>query len=204
MSLAMDSEGWGFSITDRPLKLRLFHTVLAETLSQYPPSRPEPTAPEAFFEAWAKGIVEYRRLYEKALDVFPSSSYDSRVEWLDILHGSYDNSHNRYSLLLFQIGQNEPLKVSRYRVRQELIRKSGTQCQICHRQFEERRGKLIFEAHHIVPEVCGGKTELENMAALCKECHSSIKSPLQEMNAEISAEIKKMRTHQKVTSELRA
>ncbi len=196
MALSIHSEEWGFSINDDPLRLRLFHTVLAETLSQFPPARPEPTPPEAFLEAWAKIIVEYRRLYEKALDLFPSSSFDNRVELLDILHGSHENSHNKYSLLLFQIGQNEPPKESRYRVRKELIKRNGAQCQICRRQFEKREVRLVFEAHHIVPEVCGGKTELENMAALCKQCHASIKSPLQEMNAEISAEIKKIRAAQ--------
>src|SRR2546430_11930677 len=102
MSVSMDSEKWGFSISDNPLRLRLFHTVLAETLAQLAPSRPESTPPEAFLEAWAKGIVEYRRLYEKALDVVPSGSLDNRVELLDILHGPQENSHNKYSLLLFQ------------------------------------------------------------------------------------------------------
>src|SRR2546427_6172145 len=99
--------GWGFSLQGKDLQLRTFHTVLAETLALYPPPKYPTPPPEAFMEAWAKGLDEYRNLYEKALDFGESNSYDNRIEWLDFLHGSRKNSHNRYSILLFQMGQND-------------------------------------------------------------------------------------------------
>jgi len=39
---------------------------------------------------------------------------------------------------------------------------------------------------------------LENMVALCKECHSSIKSPIQEFNAEITAMMREARLRKKL------
>src|SRR6266705_2926702 len=162
MSVDVDSK-WGFSLTGTDLRLRTFHTVLAETLALYPPPRNPIPPPQAFLEAWSKGIDEYRRLYEEALDLRESNSYDNRIEWLNFLHGSRENSHNKYSLSLFQMGQNVedgPRKESTRLVRKELISKYGPQCQLCHKQFEEKNGRPIFEAHHIVPEVCGGKTVL--------------------------------------------
>ena len=200
MGVDVGSE-WGFSLKGIDLRLRTFHTVLAETLALYPPPKYPLPPPEAFLEAWAKGIDEYRNLYEKALDLRESDSYDNRIEWLDFLHGSRKNSHNKYSLILFQIGQNEkdgPRKESTRPVRKQLIVKNGSQCQLCHKQFEEKNGRPIFDAHHIVPEVCGGKTVLENMVALCKECHSSIKSPIQEFNAEITAMMREARLRKKL------
>jgi len=171
----------------KDLQLRMFHTVLAETLALYPPLRPPLTPPEIFLEAWTKGLDEYRKVYEKALDFGETDFYDNRMTWLDSLAGWRKNSHNKYSLLLFQIGQNEggPRKENTRRVREELITKYGPECQSCHKQFEEKKGRPVFDAHHIVPEACGGKTVLENMVALCAQCHSSIKSPLQEPHAEM-------------------
>src|SRR2546427_4420441 len=185
MSVEVDAE-WGFSLQGQDLQLRTFRTVLAETLALFPPSEPPRTPPEAFLQAWAKGLDEYRKVYEKALDFGETDSYDNRLTWLEMLHGRYKNNHNKLSLVLLQIGQNEggPRKESTRPVRKELITKYGPKCQSCHKQFGERKGRPIFEAHHIVPESCGGKTVLENMVPLCKECHSTIKSPLQELHAE--------------------
>ena len=185
MSGGVESE-WDFHLKEKDLQLRTFHTVLAETLALYPPSKPPTTPPEAFLEAWAKGLDEYRKVYEKALDFGETDSYDNRLTWLEMLHGRYKNNHNQLSLSLFQIGQNEggPRKENTRHVRKELLAKYGPTCQSCHRQFEEKKGRPIFEAHHIVPESCGGKTVVENVVALCKDCHSSIKSPLQELHAE--------------------
>ncbi len=178
----------------------MFHTVLAETLALYPPPQRPLPSPEAFLEAWARGIEEYRNLYAKTLDFGEMNSYDNRMTWLDFLHGSYENRHNKDSLLLFQMGQNEdgPRKESTRQVRRELIMKYGPQCQLCHEHFEEKNGRPIFEAHHIVPEACGGETVLENIVALCKQCHSSIKSPLQELHAEITAMIRKTKVGKKL------
>jgi hypothetical protein len=194
MSVEVDGE-WGFSLQGKDLQLLIFHTVLAETLALYPPPEPTLPLPEAFMEAWARGLDEYRKLYGKALDFGEPDSYDNRMTWLDFLHGSYKNTHNKYSLVLFQIGQNKggPRKENTHRIRKELIAKHGSQCQVCHKPFEEKKGRPIFDAHHIVPEACGGKTVLENMVALCKKCHSGIKSPLQELHADAWTMSRKMR-----------
>jgi hypothetical protein len=51
-------------------------------------------------------------------------------------------------------------------VRQEVMRKSGFSCCLCH------RASVSVEVHHIVPQADGGDDSIENAAPLCPGCHS--------------------------------
>ena len=191
-SIEVGDENWTFALAeDDSLRLQLFHVKLVELLALYPWKAREPPPPESFMKAWQKGIDEYRSLYEKAMDFDPQGSYDNLLAVVESLHGRYENW--RFGLPLLLIGQVPPKKESLRRVRKELIARFGPRCQLCHEQFEERKGRIVFEAHHVVPESCGGTSTLINMVPLCNECHSSITSPIERLNAEISKAIAESR-----------
>ena len=52
-------------------------------------------------------------------------------------------------------------------IRRELLRRSGFACQSC-----GTGGQL--EAHHRQPLALGGSDDLENLKALCTECHLQV------------------------------
>ncbi len=205
MSFGGLESGWEFALNrSQTLRTEYFHTKLIEFLTQPKPTeREEEFPPEAFSNAWKKGIGEYKHLYEKALDWAESSSYENSIELLYSLCG-YKNTHGSQSTFsvngktyifpLFLIGQTSLPKYKERlgRVKKELLAKHGPICQLCGKRFRKRGGRVICEAHHIVPESYGGKAVPENLALLCKKCHSSIKSPIQEMFAELSRYLKRL------------
>lgn len=49
----------------------------------------------------------------------------------------------------------------------KLLLKEHERCELC----GSRRG---LEVHHIIPQVCGGKSELSNLIVLCCSCHAKL------------------------------
>jgi hypothetical protein len=49
----------------------------------------------------------------------------------------------------------------------ELLEECNNQCIVCERQFK----KKFYQFDHIIPLVCGGSNELDNIQVLCIECH---------------------------------
>ena len=47
----------------------------------------------------------------------------------------------------------------------------ATSCQLTR---DHRPVPLRFVWHHILPQVCGGKTEAANLASVCDSCHYSV------------------------------
>lgn len=52
-------------------------------------------------------------------------------------------------------------------------RRAGGTCQLCNRPapFRDRDGEPFLEIHHIVPLAEGGQDSIENVVALCPNCH---------------------------------
>ena len=49
----------------------------------------------------------------------------------------------------------------------KLLLKEHERCELC----GSRRG---LEVHHIIPQVCGGKSEFSNLIVLCCSCHAKL------------------------------
>ena len=203
--MSFGGDNWEFALNhSQTLRVEYFHNRLIEFLAQPKPSEEAKFPPEAFSNAWKKGIGEYQRLYEKALDLGMPSSYENSIELLYSLCG-YKNTHGSqstfnvngktYDFPLFLIGQTSLPKYKEHlgRIKTELIAKYGPVCQLCGKRFRKRGSRILCEAHHVIPESYGGKAIPENLALLCKKCHSSIKSPIQEAFADLSRSISRLK-----------
>ena len=199
--MSFEQDGWGFTLyRSQTLRVEYFHNKLIEFLARTKPSEEAKFPPEAFSNAWKKGIGEYKRLYEKALDWGKPTSYDRCIDLLYSLCG-YKNTHGSqstfningktYDFPLFLIGQTSlpKHKENLRRVKLGLITERGPLCQLCGKRFPKKSNRVVCEAHHIIPESFGGKAVAENLALLCEECHSSIKSPMEEAFADFSRSI---------------
>jgi 5-methylcytosine-specific restriction protein A len=53
------------------------------------------------------------------------------------------------------------------------LRKANGMCQLCNRPapFKDRDGEPYLEIHHIIPLAEGGEDSIENVVALCPNCH---------------------------------
>lgn len=49
-------------------------------------------------------------------------------------------------------------------------------CQLCEREapFLDKNGRAYLETHHIIPLSCNGKDDINNMVAICPNCHRKI------------------------------
>ena len=50
----------------------------------------------------------------------------------------------------------------------ETLRRDNFTCQKC--KIQDKTAKTL-EVHHIIPLICGGKDELDNLITLCSDCH---------------------------------
>jgi len=57
------------------------------------------------------------------------------------------------------------------RLRQQVSARAQGICEYCHNQ--EELLLVTFEADHIIPQVCGGKTTLVNLALACPLCNAA-------------------------------
>ena len=53
----------------------------------------------------------------------------------------------------------------------------------CQVEIEHQPQALRFVWHHICPQACGGKTEPDNLASLCDNCHYAVHVLLAELKA---------------------
>lgn len=60
--------------------------------------------------------------------------------------------------------------------RQAVISRANGLCQLCGSEapFQEADGTPFLEVHHLVPVANGGSSELENLVALCPNCHRKL------------------------------
>lgn len=99
---------------------------------------------------------------------------DNLLSWLDwVARSSSALIGKRWVSGSLEVDVENPPKFQKTRIganlRRLVLQSSSYQCKKCKKPLEEHDGTAHI--HHSVPEVKGGKTELENLVALCVDCH---------------------------------
>ena len=56
----------------------------------------------------------------------------------------------------------------------DLVEYQGVKASACSNTVEHRPRPKRFVWHHVLPLVCGGKTQARNLVQLCDNCHYSV------------------------------
>jgi len=134
--------------------------------------------------AHSSGAIEYIKLYTKK--IIPNPIYTISNENLERLEEKYQNEIKKISLRALEQKALEKEKVpqkvlvnSIQYIRDPIIveyvkRKANGICQDCHQPapfINKKTGEPYLEIHHIVPLSQGGSDTIDNVIALCPNCH---------------------------------
>lgn len=128
-----------------------------------------------FIKENAGRIVGRRELEELCKDNGSEWARSLRSLRDDGYEFEYDKSNNTY-FFPYSEPTNEP-KGSRYisnKLKALVLTRDNSTCQMCGRDV--RNDRIRVHIDHIVPLEWGGKTELDNLQCLCKDCNEGKKN----------------------------
>src|SRR5262245_57852065 len=85
-------------------------------------------------------------------------------------------------------------KMSWRAIRLEVIRRANSMCELC------GKSDVLLDAHHKTPRRLGGNDSLNNLMAVCQECHPLVESWNRFDNPELPTKMIKVqdKTHQEL------
>ena len=101
------------------------------------------------------------------------------------------NPSNKSYIFPYKDPVNEP-KDSRYinkKLRAMILTRDNSTCQMCGKTVKDDGVKLVID--HVIPLNWGGKTELDNLQALCESCNEGKKAFVKGENSELMEDISK-------------
>ena len=81
------------------------------------------------------------------------------------------------------------------KIREKVLERDNYQCRFCEKTDSDHREEYGagLDVHHIIPKNDGGKDKLQNLAALCRSCHSTLET----LHGQAMAEIVEAEDHER-------
>lgn len=126
-----------------------------------------PVIEDEVFEALKKQIIQVTNMYNKNEEV-------SNIQYIEQISESIsaynlESSTNRCDRIVSQYDRNQRISLA-------VKNRANGLCECCHREapFIKDNGEPYLEEHHLIPLFEGGEDSINNVCAVCPNCHREL------------------------------